>query len=89
MFQYLQSGLLVAASDTPGQREIFESFPEGGRLYPAGDACALARLLNSWLLDPETIRRSKPSICRESNKRFGYEQQAKSLLDSVERALES
>jgi len=89
MFQYLESGLLVAASDTPGQREILESFTGGGRLYPAGDAGALARLLNSWLLDPEKIRRSKPSICRQSNERFGYEQQAKSLLDSVEKALES
>ena len=88
MFQYLQSGLLVAASDTPGQREILKSFPEGGRLYSAGDAGALARVLNSWLLDPVETRQYSSSISRGANSRFGYEHQAKSLQETVARALE-
>src|ERR1035438_5932384 len=89
MFQYLQSGLLVAASDTPGQREVLNAFPEGGRLYFPGDSASLARVLNPWLVDPLQIRGLKNSISREANERFGYERQAQRLLESVSRALET
>jgi glycosyltransferase involved in cell wall biosynthesis len=88
MFQYLQSGLLVAASDTPGQREVFNKFPQGGRLYSPGDSVALARILNAWLLDPLQIRRRKPLISHQANERFAYEGQARTLLESVNRSLE-
>jgi glycosyltransferase involved in cell wall biosynthesis len=89
MFQYLQSGLLVAASDTLGQREVLNAFPQGGRLYFPGDPDSLARVLNSWLLDPLQIRGSKDLVSREANERFGYELQAQRLLESVSRALEN
>lgn len=89
MFQYLQSGLLVAASDTPGQREVLNAFPQGGRLYSPGDCISLARVLNSWLHDPLQIRGLKDVISREANQRFGYERQAQRLLESVSRALEN
>jgi hypothetical protein len=89
MFQYLQSGLLVAASDTRGQQEILELFPEGGRLYPSGNVGALASVLNSWLVDAEKTRQSNGSIARGANVRFGYEHQARSLLETVGEALES
>jgi glycosyltransferase involved in cell wall biosynthesis len=88
MFQYMQSGLLVAASDTPGQREISESFLEGVELYPPGNAAALARLLNAWVLDPEKSRAYNRSISGKANDCFGYERQARLLLENVERALE-
>jgi glycosyltransferase involved in cell wall biosynthesis len=87
MFQYLQSGLLVAASDTPGQREVLNAFPQGGRLYCPGDPSSLARVLNAWLLDPLHIRDRKDLIARGANARFAYEHQAKALLESVNRAL--
>jgi glycosyltransferase involved in cell wall biosynthesis len=88
MFQYLQSGLLVAASDTPGQREVLNKFPQGGRLYSPGDSVALAGILNAWLLDPLQIRRRKPLISHQANERFAYEGQARTLLESVNRSLE-
>jgi glycosyltransferase involved in cell wall biosynthesis len=89
MFQYLQSGLLVAASDTPGQREVLNAFPQGGRLYSPGDYISLARILNSWLHDPLQIRDRKDVVSREANQRFGYERQAQRLLESVSRALKN
>lgn len=88
LFQYLQSGLLVAASDTAGQREVLNAFPQGGRLYSPGDHGSLARILNSWLRDPMLFKRYKQTILREANERFAYERQAEVLLDSVNRALE-
>jgi glycosyltransferase involved in cell wall biosynthesis len=89
MFQYLQSGLLVAASDTPGQREVLDAFPQGGRLYPPGNPDSLARVLNSWLLDPLQIRIRKDLVSREANELFGYERQTRRLLESVSLALEN
>jgi glycosyltransferase involved in cell wall biosynthesis len=88
MFQYLQSGLLVAASDTPGQREVLGSFPRGGRLYPPGDSDALAGVVNQWLNNSESVRTSSSSISSLANTRFAYEHQATALLESVAESLD-
>ena len=88
MFQYMQCGLPVAASDTPGQREILTAFQQGGSLYSPGDSKALADTLNSWLNDQVKLRASRQFIASEANQRFAYERQAKTLLESVNRGLE-
>jgi len=88
IFQYMQCGLSVVASDTPGQREILTAFPQGGCLYSSGDACSLADILNYWLNDPGRLKASKQTVASEANQRFAYERQAKILLDSVNRGLE-
>lgn len=88
IFQYLQCGLSVAASDTAGQREILTAFPRGGCLYSSGDASSLAGILNFWLNDPFRLKASKQAIASEANQQFAYERQAKILLHSVNRGLE-
>jgi glycosyltransferase involved in cell wall biosynthesis len=88
IFQYMQCGLSVAASDTPGQREILSDFPQGGCLYSPGDSSSLAGILNSWLSDAVGLKASKQAIASEANQRFAYERQAKILLESVNRGLE-
>jgi glycosyltransferase involved in cell wall biosynthesis len=88
IFEYMQCGLSVVASDTPGQREILTAFPQGGCLYSSGDASSLADILNYWLNDPVRLKASKQPIASEANQRFAYERQAKTLLDSVNRGLE-
>ena len=88
IFQYMQCGLAVAASDTAGQREILSVFPQGGCLYSSGDASSLADVLNSWLNDPFRLKASKQAIASEANQRFAYERQSTILLDSVKRGLE-
>lgn len=87
-FQYMQCGLSVAASDTPGQREILTAFPRGGCLYSSGDSSSLADILNSWLNDSVRLKTSKQAIASEANRRFAYERQAKILLESINRGLE-
>lgn len=89
MFQYLQCGLTVAATDTPGQREVLTAFPEGGRLYCPGDSHSLAALLNALLSDPAKLRSCKTSIALRANQQFAYERQTGTLLESVHRGLES
>ncbi|HEY9647064.1 MAG TPA: glycosyltransferase, partial [Chroococcidiopsis sp.] len=41
LFQYLQAGLAVIATDTAGQREILSQCPAAGRLIPSNDPQAL------------------------------------------------
>jgi hypothetical protein len=87
IFQYLQSGLLVAATDTLGQREVLSEIPQAGLCYSPGDFQTLARILNGWITELPGIRQRKEWIYREANMRFGYQHQSKCLLDSVDRAL--
>lgn len=58
LFQYLQGGLAVVATDTAGQREVLEQVPAVGRLVPATDAVALAAALSD-LAQPEQLRAAK------------------------------
>jgi len=39
---YLMAGLAIAATDTPGQREVLDQVPAAGFLYPSGKADLLA-----------------------------------------------
>jgi glycosyltransferase involved in cell wall biosynthesis len=87
IFQYLQSGLLVAATDTPGQREVLSEIPLAGLCYVPGDFQALAEIVNAWIRELPGIRQRKEWIYREANLRFGYQRQSECLLDSVDRAL--
>ena len=87
IFQYLQSGLLVASTDTPGQREVLSEIPLAGLCYAPGDFQALAEILNGWIGELPKIRQRKVWIYREANLRFGYQHQSARLLDSVNRAL--
>jgi glycosyltransferase involved in cell wall biosynthesis len=87
IFQYLQSGLLVAATDTTGQREVLSEIPLAGLCYAPGDFQALAEILNGWISELPKIRERKAWIYREANLRFSYQHQSERLLDSVNRAL--
>jgi len=87
IFQYLQSGLQVAATDMPGQREILKDIPLAGSFYPPGDFQALAGILNGWIRELPGIEQRKNWIYREANARFSYQHQSETLLNSVDQAL--
>lgn len=87
IFHYLQCGLLVAASDTAGQREVMAQVPEGGTLYPAGDATALRDVLAQWIENPTAALVGRADRHALANARLSTETQAPQLLLAVERAL--
>jgi glycosyltransferase involved in cell wall biosynthesis len=55
LFTYLLAGVPAAVSATPGQRDVTRDFPKAVRLYPPGDASALAAAIRE-LLDDESAR---------------------------------
>lgn len=87
LFEYLQAGLSVVASDTAGQREVLGLVPGAGELYPSGDHRALAGAINRCISASDRLRADRARIHRVANEMFAYETQAAHLLRSVDKAL--
>jgi len=87
IFEYLQNGLRVAASDTAGQREVLARVPHGGDTYPSGDAQRLAVVLNGWIESRAAIRADRARLHHAANAALAYEHQAGRLVESIEAAL--
>lgn len=86
LFQYLQAGLAVIATDTQGQQEVFSQFPTIGRLIPCATPIKLAEALTELLTDPEKLAFAKTSAL-EAAENLSWEHQAEKLLTAVEQAL--
>ncbi len=84
LFQYLQAGLAVIATDTAGQREIFSQEPAIGRLIPNNDPVALAQVLKDLLCDSEKLAAAKAASLQAAKERFCWEEQTKVLLQIAE-----
>jgi glycosyltransferase involved in cell wall biosynthesis len=87
LFQYLQAGLAVIATDTAGQREILSQQPAIGRLIPNNDPVALAQALKDLLCDSEKLTAAKAASLQAAKEQFCWEKQAEILLQAAELAL--
>lgn len=87
LFQYLQAGLAVIATDTIGQQEIFSEQPDIGRLIPNQNPLALAQALEDFLQTPEKLNSAKLAALRAAKEQFCWEQQEKTLLQAAEISL--
>lgn len=80
LFSYLLAGLAVAASDTPGQRQVMSQIPAAGLLYPAGDAGALAEGLRSWIRDRQSLRAAQQASWDAARARFCWDREREKFL---------
>ena len=80
IFSYLLPGLAIAATDTPGQREVLDQVPSGGFLWPAGDPSALAAGLRRWIEDHNTLRRVQQASWDAARTRFCWDREKDKLL---------
>lgn len=87
LFQYLQAGLAVIATDTAGQREILSQWPGLGRLIPSNNPLALAQALSDLLHTPNKLTNAKATALKASQSQLCWEKQANSLLQAAELAL--
>ncbi len=87
LFQYLQAGLAVIATDTAGQREILSQWSAIGRLIPSNDPLALAQALEDLLQTPDKLAVAKAAALQAAKEQFCWEQQAEILLQAAELAL--
>ncbi|MBD2325346.1 glycosyltransferase [Alkalinema sp. FACHB-956] len=86
LFQYLQAGLAVIATDTAGQREVLQAHPQAGQLIPSDDPIALAQAINTWAQQPEQLAIAKQAAI-QAGRAIDWETQIPQLLHRVELAL--
>ncbi|MBD2508830.1 glycosyltransferase [Nostoc muscorum FACHB-395] len=75
LFQYLQAGLAVIATDTAGQREILSKYPGIGHLIPSNNPIALAQAINELLCNPDKLNTAKAVSLQAFQKQFCWERQ--------------
>lgn len=73
LFSYLLAGLAVAASDTPGHREVMNQIPAAGFMYPFGHAAALAEGLRRFIADREVLRAAQQCAWDSARNRFCWD----------------
>jgi glycosyltransferase involved in cell wall biosynthesis len=79
-FLYLLAGLAIAATDTVGQREVFEQIPAAGFLYPAGKAEILAEKLHRWVEDRGALLAAQQAAWEAARARFCWEKELVTFL---------
>lgn len=80
LFSYLLAGLAIAATDTPGQREVLEKIPSAGFLYPAGNPKVLAERLRRWIDNPESLRFAQQAAWDAARARFCWDIEKEKFL---------
>jgi glycosyltransferase involved in cell wall biosynthesis len=84
IFSYLLAGLAVAATDTPGQREVLREFPAAGFLYPGGSPQALAAGLRKWLSDRRALRDAQQSAWDAAREKYCWDVEQEKFLRAIE-----
>jgi glycosyltransferase involved in cell wall biosynthesis len=84
IFSYLLAGLAVAATDTPGQREVLREFPAAGFLYPGGSPQALAEGLRKWLSDRRALRDAQQSAWDAAREKYCWDVEQEKFLRAIE-----
>lgn len=86
IFSYMLVGLAVAATDTPGQREVMEHAPGAGFLYQAGDTKCLRAALESWIRDREKLRQAQQAAWDAARSRFCWDIEQHKFLELLNRS---
>jgi glycosyltransferase involved in cell wall biosynthesis len=87
IFQYLNAGLAIVATDTSGQTEVLEATPDVGLLVRATETTRFARQLDEVLSDPERLRAMQSAARRAAENLFSWEHEAPHLLAAVRSAI--
>jgi glycosyltransferase involved in cell wall biosynthesis len=84
LFQYLQAGLAVIATNTDGQKEILDRYPQVGQLIPTKDPIALAAAINNLLANPKQLAAMKQAALLAVYDKLNWESQSETILELVE-----
>jgi len=89
LFLYLQAGLMIVATDTPGQREIMDDVPRCGILYPSGEPDALVSRVLPYVLDPLQLLHAKSEAWQSGQLRYNWEVEQGEFLQAFQSATRS
>src|SRR5205823_6516652 len=89
VFLYLQAGLALAATATPGQREVIAEAPQAGFVYAPGDHAALAAALIPLVTDRRRLLDVQTAAWIAGRNRFNWDLEQRTFLAAVEQATRS
>ncbi len=81
---YLLAGLAIAATETPGQRELLEQCKGTGFFYPAGQPKLLAKGLARWIKDHRLLKAAQQASWDSARSRFCWDLEKSKWLARVE-----
>lgn len=84
-FQYLQSGLPVIATETEGQKEVFNKFKPGFML-PQKPNATQVKALAAWLNDPSALQEAA-KVAKAAALVYSWENESKKLLRLINNAI--
>ncbi|HEX2852744.1 MAG TPA: glycosyltransferase [Opitutaceae bacterium] len=87
IFQYMNAGLALVATDTAGQSEVMRAAPESGLLLQAHETTRNAAALDALLGDPARLRACQNASRAAAVEKFCWEKDAQQLLAAVAGAL--
>ncbi len=88
IFHFSLAGLCIVASDTRGQRDVFDITPGIGLLYTADCHQSLSKALEQLLADTRLLERCKQESERAASERWNWELESKKLVALVDESLE-
>jgi glycosyltransferase involved in cell wall biosynthesis len=86
VFLYLQSGLMIVATDTPGQREIVDDVPGCAVLYPPGSSDILAGRILPYVRDVRLLLGAKAKSWQAGQLRYNWDVEQAEFLAALESA---
>jgi len=89
MFTYMNAGLAIVASDTPGQLGILEQVDGVGDLCRMNDARSLAEAIEKLAIDPIRLRNAREASFRNAETKFNWEIEQSGFLETVEKVINS
>lgn len=88
LFTYMLAGIPTAMSDIPAHRHLQESLGSAAKLFPVGDARAMAAGIDEWLRNAEALHTARQEAWRLGQERYNWEYEAVRLRDCVQTALD-
>ena len=86
LFSYMLAGLALAATNTPGQREVMDQAPGAGFLYSPGDPKGLRSALEFWIKDRQELLHARQAAWDAARSRFCWDIEQKTLLELLHSA---
>lgn len=87
IFTYLTSGLAVVASETSAQKQFINSYPNIGKLYPVGNAEALAQIINYYYHNKEALQKAKMESFNLAKNELNWEKESAKLEEIINTVL--
>lgn len=89
IFTYLLAGNAVIASDTDAQKQFMEQYPGIGRVYPIGDAQALAQIIRHYHENRAELEATRRRAWELARTELNWEKEQHKFLQLIEHTLAS